>query len=208
MIIFARSLALLVLAGWIGEYLADVVLGTWTVEYSLPLQLTDGASAAAVLALWTRRVIFVEIVYFWSLTASLQAILTPDLAQNFPSVYYFTYFTYHIGAVVATCFLVLGCRIYPRTGAAWRIYTLTLGVVILPAVADVVTGSNYMYMRTKPEHNSLLSAMGPWPWYIGKTAAVAAVIFLILQLLAYWLRRRDVGQPEVQMGSSNRAAAR
>ena len=190
---FARLLALLILAGWVGEYVADVVLGTWTIEYSLPLQLTDAASAASILALWTRRVVLVEIVYFWSLTASLQAILTPDLGQDFPSVYYFTYFTYHVGAVVATCFLVLGCRIYPRNGAAWRVYKLTLAFVAVPALADVLTGGNYMYMRSKPVHGSLLTEMGPWPWYIAETAVVAAVMFLALQLLADWLRRRDLG---------------
>jgi hypothetical integral membrane protein (TIGR02206 family) len=193
MAIFSRVLALIILAGWIGEYVADIVLGTWTVEYSLPLQLTDAASAVAILALWTRRVALVEIAYFWSLSASLQSILTPDLAQNFPSVYYFTYFTYHIGAVIATCFLVLGYRIYPRGDAAWRVYKVTLGFVVIPAVADILTGGNYMYMRSKPEHSSLLSVMGPWPWYIAETAILAAVMFLILQLLANWLRRRDLG---------------
>jgi len=208
MVPFARSLALLILAGWIGEYVADVVLVTWTVEYSLPLQLTDAASAAAVLALWTRRVILVEIIYFWSLTASLQAILTPDLAQDFPSVFYFTYFTYHIGAVVATCFLVFGCRLYPRIGAAWRVYKVTLGFVVVPAVADILTGGNYMYMRTKPEHNSLVSVMGPWPWYIGETAVVAALMFLVLQLLADWLRPRDLGPPRSRIASPDEAPAR
>jgi uncharacterized membrane protein YwaF len=111
-------------------------------------------------------------------------------------------------SVVATCFLVLGWRIYPRTGAAWRAYRVTLGFVVIPAVADILTGGNYMYMRAKPEHNSLLSLMGPWPWYIGETAAVAAVMFLVLQLLADWLRRRDLGLPRSRIASPGEASAR
>lgn len=191
-IVFARALAALILAGWIGEYVVDVAQGTWTVQYSLPLQLTDGASATAVLALWTRRAFLVEILYFWSLSASLQAMITPDLAQNFPSIYYFTYFTYHIGAVVATCFLVFGCRRYPRARSAWRVYGVTLAFAGAAAVADVLTGGNYMYMRTKPEHSSLLSVMGPWPWYIAETCLVAAALFFALQALADRLQARDV----------------
>jgi hypothetical protein len=28
-------------AGWIGEYIAEVLVGTWKLSYSLPLQVTD-----------------------------------------------------------------------------------------------------------------------------------------------------------------------
>ena len=48
---FSRGLGLVILAGWAGEYVGDVVLGIWTVQYGLPLQLTDAVSAVAVLAL-------------------------------------------------------------------------------------------------------------------------------------------------------------
>jgi len=189
--IWARALALLILAGWVGEYIADAARGAWTVEQDLPLQLTDAVSAAAVLALWSRRALLVELVYFWALTASLQALLTPDLGESFPSVYYFTYFGYHTGAVVAACFLVFGCRLYPRPGAFARVFALTLAFSAVAGVGDIITGGNYMYLRDKPVHNSLLNLMGPWPWYIVSTAALAIAMLLVLQLLANVVRRRD-----------------
>jgi hypothetical integral membrane protein (TIGR02206 family) len=177
--------------GWVGEYAAEVARGTWTVEFNLPLQLTDAVSAVAVLALWSRRSLLVELVYFWSLTASLQAVLTPDLGQPFPSIYYFTYFAYHIGAILAACFLVFGCRLYPRPRALWRVFALTLTFAAVSGVGDLLTGGNYMYLRAKPLHNSLLSVMGPWPWYIVSTAALGLVMLLLLQLLANWLRDQE-----------------
>jgi hypothetical integral membrane protein (TIGR02206 family) len=189
----SRLLALAILAGWAGEYIAEGIDGTWSLRYALPLQLTDAVSAAAILALLTRGLLLVELAYFWSLTASLQAILTPDLGQNFPSVYYFTYFTYHIGAVVAACLLVFGCGLYPRPGAALRVFAATLGFAAIAAVADVITGGNYMYLRTKPEHNSLLNLMGPWPWYIISAAAVGLTMLVVIELLTNrvrWLDRR------------------
>jgi len=179
-VVFSRVLALAVLAGWVGEYVGEVVVGTWSLDYSLPLQLTDAVSAAAILALWTSRPLFVELLYFWTFTASLQAVLTPDLAQRFPSVFYFTYFTYHIGAIVAAAFLVFGCRLYPRPGAVWRVYTMTLGFAALAALGDVLTGGNYMYLRAKPTHSSLLSAMSGWPWYIIETAALGLALLLLV----------------------------
>jgi len=185
----ARALALLVLAAWAGEYVADVVEGIWSVRFDLPLQLTDAVSLATVVALWTRRAAFVELVYFWALTASLQATLTPDLSYSFPSVFYFTFFAHHVGAVVAACYLVFGAGLLPRRGAVWRVYAATWAWAALAALGDVITGGNYMFLREKPAEGSLLSVMGPWPWYIVSIAAVGLLLLLALDALAVRLGR-------------------
>ena len=188
-------LALVILAGWIGEQVADVVEGIWAVKYTLPLQLTDAVSIVAVVALLRPRPLLVELTYFWALTASLQATLTPDLARTIPSVFYFSYYAYHVGAVVAACLLVYGCGRYPRPGAAWRVFAITLAFAAIAGAADLITGGNYMYLRSKPLHSSLLSVMARWPWYILETAALALAMLLALQALTDVIRRRDVGQP-------------
>jgi len=192
----ARVLALLILAAWAGEYVADVILGIWSVKYDLPLQLTDAVSLVSVAALWSlargsRRPQLVELVYFWGLSASLQAVLTPDLAYSFPSVFYFTYFTYHVGAVLAALVFVFGLRIYPRPGAVRRVYAASLAWTALAATGDLITGGNYMYLRAKPVHGSLLSLMGPWPWYIVATMALALALLLALSAIARGVRRLD-----------------
>ena len=180
---FSLGLAALIFAGWVGEYVADVILGTWSVQYTLPLQLTDAVSAASIVALLTGRRRFVELAYFWSLTASLQAVITPDLAQTFPSVFYFTYFIYHVGAIVAGAYLVFGRRLYPRPGAVWRVFGITLAWTALAGAGDLITGGNYMYLRHKPVHASLLSVMSPWPGYIAEAAAVALAMLVVLAFL-------------------------
>jgi hypothetical integral membrane protein (TIGR02206 family) len=178
-----RTLGALILAAWAGEYVADVVLGSWSVRYTLPLQLTDVISITSALALWTRRQLLVELTYFWAFTATLQAVLTPDLGQAFPSVFYFTYFVYHVGAIVAASTLVFGRGLYPRSGALWRVYAATLGWAVVAAVGDLMTGGNYMYLRTKPTHGSLLTLLGPWPVYIAGGAVVGlAMLFVVAGL--------------------------
>jgi hypothetical integral membrane protein (TIGR02206 family) len=185
------TLAAVVFAGWLGEYVADVILGTWSVKYTLPLQLTDAVSLAAIAALVTRRRLFVELVYFWALSASLQAALTPDLSSTFPDVFYFTYFAYHLGSIAAACLLVFGCGLYPRRRAIWRVYGLTIVWTALAAIGDLATGGNYMYLSSKPIHNSLLNVMGAWPWYIVSGAALALALFALLDAIATLARRRD-----------------
>jgi hypothetical integral membrane protein (TIGR02206 family) len=188
---FSIGLAAWIFAAWAGEYVADVILGNWSVQYTLPLQLTDAVSIVSIFALLTRRQMLVELTYFWTFTASLQAVITPDLAYAFPSVYYFTYFIYHVGAIVAAAYLVVGCRLYPRPGAAWRVFGFTLLWAAIAGAGDVITGGNYMYLRAKPVHASLLSVLGPWPWYIAGAAAVGLAMLLVIA----WLTRALGGVP-------------
>jgi hypothetical integral membrane protein (TIGR02206 family) len=179
-----RGLSLAILVAYVTEYVANVVEGTWSVRFNLPLQLTDAVTVVAIVALWRPRPLLVEILYFWALTASVQSVLTPDLGQSFPSIFYFTYFATHIGAVVAACLLTFGLGLTPRPGAVPRVYALTAAFAALVGVADVITGANYMYLRHKPERSSLLDVMGPWPWYILAGAAFGLAVFTALAALA------------------------
>ena len=193
--ILYRALAVLILCGWAGEYVADVIQGIWSVKYDLPLQLTDLISVTTAFALWTRGRRAAEFVYLWSLSASLQATITPDLSWNYPSVFYFTYFMYHIVAVVAGVGLTFGCGLYPRPGAPRRVFLATLGWATIAAAGDIITGGNYMYLRAKPVNGSLLSVLGPWPWYIAGIAAVGFVMLLVLQGIAELVRRGERRTP-------------
>jgi hypothetical integral membrane protein (TIGR02206 family) len=188
-----RGLALAILVAYVTEYVANAVEGTWSVRSNLPLHLTDAVTVVAVVALWRPRPLLVEIVYFWALTASLQAVVTPDLGQAFPSIFYFTYFATHIGVVVAACLLTFGLGMTPRPGALWRVYIVTAAFAVFVGVADVITGANYMYLRHKPERSSLLDVMGPWPAYIFAGAAFGLVVFGALAALAGLDRRGHQG---------------
>lgn len=189
-VLVSRGLAILILVAYAAEHVANAVRGTWTLDFNLPLQLTDAVTLVSILALWHPRPLLVELVYFWALTASLQAVITPDLGQTFPSVFYFTYFATHSGAVVAACLLVFGRCFLPRPGAVWRVYGLTVAFAALAEAGNLLTGGNYMFLREKPSHASLLDLMGPWPWYILSAAVLALAMFLTLEVLAKALRDR------------------
>jgi hypothetical integral membrane protein (TIGR02206 family) len=188
---FMAALALVIAVAWAGEYVVDVIRGTWSIRFTLPLQLTDAISLAAIAALLTRRPLLVELTYFWACTAALQAVLTPDLAQNFPDPLFFTYFGYHIGAIVAGTFLVYAVGIYPRPGAVARVFAATLAWAAVAGAADVITGGNYMYLAWKPAHSSLLQVMGPWPWYLAVGAGVALALLVIVQLVTHMLQGEE-----------------
>ncbi|MEA2249592.1 MAG: hypothetical protein QOH46_4121 [Solirubrobacteraceae bacterium] len=188
----ARVLAVAVLTSFALEQLTYVERGAWTARVNLPFQLSDAVTLISVLALWRPRTpVLVELAYFWAFTASLQAVLTPDLDPTFPDVLWFTYFGAHSGAIMAACLLVLGLRRLPRPGAAWRAYGITACFTALAAIATVLTGGNYMFLRHKPTRGSLLDVMGPWPVYILAGAAIALAMFVALAALARLLRTRE-----------------
>jgi hypothetical integral membrane protein (TIGR02206 family) len=180
-----RALAVVILGGFLCEQLTYALRGEWSAEVNLPLQLTDAVTLVSVAALWRPdRVLLVELVYFWALSASLQAVLTPDLGHSFPDILFFTYFATHSGAIAAACLLVFGSRRVPRPDAVWRVYAVTVAFAALAAAGTLLTGGNYMFLRHKPSRGSLLDLMGPWPVYIVAAAALALVMFLALAALA------------------------
>ena len=147
---------------------------------SLPLQLCDVAIFVAALALWTRNQLLVEVTYFWGLAGTVQALLTPDLPQHFPSYPYFQYYIAHGGVVAAALLLVVGLKLHPRRSAVIRVAAITVGYAAVVAAVDALTQSNYMYLRTKPPSGSLLDLLGPWPVYILSAALVGAAMFAVL----------------------------
>jgi len=180
-----RGLAVVILGGFVCEQLTYLLRGQWTAAVNLPLQLTDAVTLASVAALWRPgSLLLVELVYFWALSASLQAVLTPDLGQSFPDLLFFTYFVTHSGAIAAACLLVFGTRRTPRPGAVLRAYAMTVVFGALAAVGTVLTGGNYMFLRRKPAHGSLLDFMGPWPLYILVAATLGLAMFVALAALA------------------------
>lgn len=167
-----------------------VVEGSWTARGSLPLDLCDVALAvAAVACSYPRWQLGVELTYFWGLAGSLQAVVTPDLSARFPDLTFIEFVLGHVGIVVAAGYLVLGLRRAPRPGAVLRIFAVTVVYAAAVALIDVVTGGNYMYLAHVPGHASLLSVLGPWPWYVASAAGVALCLFALLDA-PFRMRRR------------------
>jgi hypothetical integral membrane protein (TIGR02206 family) len=191
-----RVLAVVLVAAELGwwAYLLSRGLRAFDFADALPLQLCDVTVIAAALALWLRRPLLVEVTYFWALAGSTQALLTPDLAQHFPSFLFIQYYVAHGGAVLAALLLVVGLRLPPRRRAVITIAAITLCYAAFVGLVDAATGANYMYLRAKPPSPTPLDSLGPWPWYLVPAALIGAALFLLLDLpFRLWVRTRSNG---------------
>ncbi len=191
-LVLAVALVIFEVTWWV--YVAGGGVPGSVPAYSLPLQLCDAAILVASVALWTRRQILIEVTYFWGLAGAVQALLTPDLPQHFPSFPYWQYYLAHGGVVVAALFLVAGLGLRPRLFSAVRVAGITIAYAAGVGLVDAVTGANYMYLRFKPPSPTLLDAVGPWPWYIGGGALVAGALLIALELPLH-IRPRAAAAP-------------
>ena len=167
------------------------VEGGWTAGKSLPLDLCDVALViAAISCSWPRWQLGAELTYFWGLAGTLQGVLTPDLTEPFPDLRFFEFVVGHIGIVIAALYLVVGRRVTPRPGAVPRVFVVTLAYTSVVGVIDWLLDANYMYLARIPGSASLLSVLGPWPWYIASAAGVAMLLFLALDAPFHGVRPR------------------
>ena len=183
----AQAIARFVLAGLLSFGLAFALadaLPLRRLEWLdiLPLHFCDMAVLIAVWALLTRGQTACEMLYFWGLSGTLIAMLTPDVDHGFPDSRCLSFFALHGGVAVSAAVMTFGVGVRPRPGSHLRVFWLTNGYAALIAVIDAVAGENYLYLRAKPSQPSVLDVMGPWPWYIAAADALAFVLFRALMI--------------------------
>lgn len=165
--------------------LSGVVNHTFAWSWSLPLYLCDIAALISGVALISRRALLVEITYFWAIGGTLQGLLTPDQAFSHIDYSYLEYYTDHIGVLVVAAVLIFGLRLRLRRWSALWVAGITIGFTLLDGLVDAVTGGNYMYLRAIPVNGSLLSVLGPWPWYIVAATGIGILLFCLLSV-PFW----------------------
>jgi hypothetical integral membrane protein (TIGR02206 family) len=192
-LIGARALAVLLVLNEVVFHLVHQVDQGLSARGDLPLHLTDAATVAAVVALWWGLPLAFELTWFWAGSATVQALLTPDLRTSFPDYRWWWFVVAHAGVIVAAVLMAWGMRRTPRPGAVPRVYAWSLAVTGLAALGTVLFDGNYMFLREPPDDGSLLDLMGPWPWYIASAAALALVLFWLLDRPFDGRRKRPTG---------------
>lgn len=190
-----RLLAVFLLALYPAHLLISWQLDSLDQDNALPCHLCDVAALCGAAALWFKHQRLAELVWFWGLAGTLNGLITPALAYSFPSPHFLFFFGLHGGVVVAAMYLVLGLRLQPQTGAVWRAFGWAQLYLLGASGVNLLTGSNYGFLREKPAQASLLDFMGPWPWYILGLEALGLVFFTLLYLPFYRPPARIDGGP-------------
>lgn len=146
----------------------------------LPLHLCDISIFLLVLALLTQRRFAFEFSYFFGIGGTLQALITPDLRDTWPSAIFLRFFVGHGGIIVGVVLLASTFRLRPYAASILRVFGYGILYMVAIALFNWLMDTNYGYVCRKPDQPSLLDKLGPWPWYIVWAQAIIFVNLLIL----------------------------
>ncbi|HEX3431369.1 MAG TPA: TIGR02206 family membrane protein [Rhizomicrobium sp.] len=184
--VLARAISLLfaaiLITTWAIWYWLIVSRGWVSPETVLPMNLCDWATITAVATLLKSNQRSYELAYFWALSGTLQALLTPELFYDFPDLRFIIFFAFHGGTIAAVLFLTLARGFRPYPSSLPRVMAWSLTYLALALAVNRLFGTNFGYLSAKPATPSLLDFLGPWPIYIAALAGLG--IFYVLLLYA------------------------
>lgn len=189
------TLALLLVLSWPAEWLSAVYVSHVTWEEILPLHLCDLASFAGAAALVWHHRFAAELTYFWAMAGTLNGLITPTVKYAFPHPAFCAFFLLHGAVVTAAAYLVAGRRLWPTPGAVRRVFLASFAYLAGITAVNALLDTNFAFVRQKPESASLLDVLGDWPWYVVALIPLALVLFSLLYL-PFWLVRRFSTSPK------------
>ena len=163
--------------------------GDYNFTTDLPLYLCSFLALLIPIFTYYRRYWMYEILLFWIIAGTLQGVLTPDIAEGFPSFDYFRYWVVHLGLLVIIFYATFVFNMRPKFRSIFKSILALQVYVIMMLLINYLMDANYFYLNSKPESASLLDYFGKWPYYILVTQLILVPYFMIIYLPFYWYER-------------------
>lgn len=155
----------------------------WSFSRDLPLHLCEVAVILSIILLLTKSYLLYELLYFWTICGVLSAIITPELNGYNPSHFIFYHFFITHGFVVITIVFMTFVNAYrPKPWSILKTIIITNIYMVFVAIINIFTGGNYLFICKKPQADTIMDFLGPWPWYILSLEGVALIGFIIAYL--------------------------
>ena len=111
------------------------------VQDHLPLHVCGLTIVLTAAVLIFRRQRIYEIVYFWGLVGSTNAVITPgDLEAGFPDYRFFQYFIAHSGIVAGVLYATLALKMRPTLGGLFRAFVALNVLAVVLGFLNFILG--------------------------------------------------------------------
>jgi hypothetical integral membrane protein (TIGR02206 family) len=160
----------------------NLISNGWDINHSLPFHLCDTAYLLAHYALWTRKQWAFSILFYWGLTLTPQALVTPFLPFDVPHVKALMFWGLHFFVVWAAVLMTWGFGMRPRWENFKQVSIITVCFMALIFGFNAIFGTNYLYLNYKPENPSLIDWLGPWPIYPFVMAFIGISLWALISL--------------------------
>lgn len=126
-----------------------------------------------------------EILVFWIIGGTLQAVITPDIPEGLPSFDYFRYWIVHLGLLVIIFYVVFIFNMKPTLRSVLKSFLAFHVYLAIVAVLNYVLDANYFYLMEKPQSATIMDHFGEWPYYVIAGQLVLIPLFLLVYLPFY-----------------------
>lgn len=162
--------------------LLEILTGNFDYKEDLPFLICNFMALVFPLFVTSRSTLIFEIMYFWILVATVQAIITPDLVNGFPHYHFLKFWIVHCGLVVALLYTIYVLNYRPFWKSIVRSFLALELFIVLMFGINYVLDANYMYLNKKPDFPTALDALGDYPWYIIRAHLVVIPVFVLFYL--------------------------
>ena len=185
-----NALAFVVSLSVLSFHLYYICFKSYDIKTDLPLYLCSLIALLIPIFSYFRKFWMFEILVFWIIAGTLQGVVTPDIAEGFPSLDYFRYWIVHLGLLFIIFYAVFVFEMRPKFKSIFKsFFALQLYVILMVAI-NFLLDANYFYLNEKPKSASLLDYFGDWPNYIIMTQLIILPLFYIIYLGFYFTRRK------------------
>ena len=151
-------------------------------DHDLPFHLCNFIALFLPFFSLTRKYLFYEILLFWILAGTTQALITPDIKDSFPNYHFIKYWFVHGGLVIFILYATLIYGMRPTWKSVIKSFIALQVYLLLMFLLNAFTGANYFYVNHKPESASLLDYFGEWPYYLFFTELILLPYFFLIYL--------------------------
>ena len=172
-------------------HIHKISLGYYNVSTDLPLYLCSLLGVLIPIFTYCRKFWMYEILVFWIIGGTLQAVITPDIALGFPSFDYFRYWIVHLGLLIIIFYATFVFNMRPKFKSVFKSFLALQVYVVLMVIINKLLEANYFYLNKKPESASILDCFGEWPWYIIVVQIIIIPLFLLIYLPFFLTRKTE-----------------
>ncbi|MDT0559652.1 TIGR02206 family membrane protein [Ichthyenterobacterium sp. W332] len=184
-------LALIISFTVIFYHVYNVIFHTYNFKTDLPLFLCSFMALIIPILTHYKKYWMYEILLFWIIAGTSQGVITPDIAEGFPSLDYFRYWIVHLGLLVVIFYYTIVFKQKPNIKSIFKsILALQVYMVVIMILNNFLS-ANYSYLNHKPESTSLLDYFGEWPYYILVVQLILIPYFFLIYLPFYMMNRKE-----------------
>lgn len=160
----------------------------YDIQSDLPLYLCSFLGILIPIFTHFRKYWMFEILVFWIIAGTVQGVITPDIAEGFPSFDYFRYWIVHLGLLTVIFYNIFVFKLKPKFKSVFKSFFALQVYVVCMIIVNYLLDANYFYLNKKPQSASVLDYFGDWPYYIIVCQLIIIPLFFLIYLPFHFRR--------------------